>query len=145
MVTANTLIEERERFLRELRFNKTRFVDFLGAMAPHYKQPLARQIGIFFHATAQQACRCSRTTGRALCIFTISPIRRMQRDRSFSRSSGIMMRRRTVQLCVRFLHPRTDGEARQIASSLLAAATRKRAIPNSSPWEAPTSRFRALV
>ena len=50
MVTANTLIEERERFLRELRFNKTRLVDFLGAMAPHYKQPLARQIGIFFHA-----------------------------------------------------------------------------------------------
>ena len=35
MVTANTLIEERERFFRELRFNKTRFVDFLGAMEPH--------------------------------------------------------------------------------------------------------------
>lgn len=53
MVTANTLIEERERFLRELRFNKTRLVDFLGAMAPHYKQPLARQIGIFFHAPVE--------------------------------------------------------------------------------------------
>ena len=50
-----------------------------------------------------------------------------------------------MQLCVRFLHPRMDGEVRQIASSLLAAATRKRAIPKSSPWEAPTSRFRALV
>ena len=53
MITANMLIEERERFFRELRFNKTRFIDFLGAMAPHYKQPLARQIGLFFHAPVE--------------------------------------------------------------------------------------------
>lgn len=52
MVTAEALIDERERFFQELRNNKTRFRDFLGAMAAHYRQPIARQVAIFFHAPA---------------------------------------------------------------------------------------------
>ena len=52
MVTANTLIDERNRFLSELRNNKNRFRDFLGAMAAHYRQPIGRQIALFFHAPA---------------------------------------------------------------------------------------------
>ena len=52
MVTANTLIDERDRFLSELRNNKNRFRDFLGAMAAHYRQPIGRQIALFFHAPA---------------------------------------------------------------------------------------------
>jgi len=45
MVTAEALIDERERFFQELRNNKTRFRDLLGAMAAHYRQPVARQGG----------------------------------------------------------------------------------------------------
>ena len=52
MVTAEALIDERERFFQELRNNKTRFRDFLGAMAAHYRQPITRQVAIFFHAPA---------------------------------------------------------------------------------------------
>lgn len=53
MVTAEALIDERERFFQELRNNKTRFRDFLGAMAAHYWQPIARQVAIFFHAPSR--------------------------------------------------------------------------------------------
>lgn len=49
-VTPHTLAREREGLMRELRFNRTRFIDFLGTMARHYRQPLDRQISIFFHA-----------------------------------------------------------------------------------------------
>ena len=52
MVTVRTLIDEKERFLNELRHNKNRFRDFLGAMAAHYRQPIGRQIALFFHAPA---------------------------------------------------------------------------------------------
>ena len=49
-VTPHTLAREREGLMRELRFNRTRFIDFLGTMARHYRQPLDWQISIFFHA-----------------------------------------------------------------------------------------------
>ena len=52
MVTVHTLIDEKERFLNELRHNKNRFRDFLGSMAAHYRQPIERQIALFFHAPA---------------------------------------------------------------------------------------------
>lgn len=52
MVTVRTLIDEQERFLNELRHHKNRFRDFLGSMAAHYRQPIERQIALFFHAPA---------------------------------------------------------------------------------------------
>ena len=52
MITAHRLIDEQERFFKELRYNKDRFRDFLGTMAAHYRQPIHRQVALFFHAPA---------------------------------------------------------------------------------------------
>ena len=52
MITAHRLIDEQERFFKELRYNKDRFRDFLGTMAAHYRQPVHRQVALFFHAPA---------------------------------------------------------------------------------------------
>ena len=51
MVTVHTLIDEKERFLNELRHNKNRFRDFLGSMAAHYRQPIS--------STASHRISCS--------------------------------------------------------------------------------------
>ena len=52
MTSTHTLLEERDRFYSDLRFNKNRFIDFLGAMAKHYRHPIHTQIGLFFHGSA---------------------------------------------------------------------------------------------
>ena len=50
MISAETLIAEQQQFFEELRYNKDRFRDFLHTMVHHYRQPVDRQVQIFFHA-----------------------------------------------------------------------------------------------
>ena len=52
MTTVHRLSEERSRFFSDLRYNKNRFIDFLGAMAKHYRHPISTQVGLFFHGNA---------------------------------------------------------------------------------------------
>ena len=52
MTSIHTLTEERRMFFSDLRFNKHRFIDFLGMMAKHHRHPLSAQIGLFFHGRA---------------------------------------------------------------------------------------------
>ena len=48
MISAETLIAEQQQFFEELRYNKDRFRDFLHTMVHHYRQPVDRQVQIFF-------------------------------------------------------------------------------------------------
>ena len=66
MTSVHTLIEERDRFYSDLRFNKNRFIDFLGAMAKHYRHPIHTQIGLFFHGSAAGAAYASPATWESL-------------------------------------------------------------------------------
>ena len=66
MTSIHTLIEERDRFYADLRFNKNRFIDFLGAMAKHYRHPIHTQIGLFFHGSAAGAAYASPATWESL-------------------------------------------------------------------------------
>lgn len=51
MVTAEALIDERSGSFRNCGTTRRGSV-MLGAMAAHYRQPIARQVAIFFHAPA---------------------------------------------------------------------------------------------
>ena len=66
MTSIHTLIEERDRFYADLRFNKHRFIDFLGAMAKHYRHPIPAQVGLFFHGRAAGSAYAPAATWKAL-------------------------------------------------------------------------------
>lgn len=50
MLTVDSLRTEQQQFFEDLRYNKNRFRDFLHTMVYHYRQPLDRQVQLFFHA-----------------------------------------------------------------------------------------------
>ena len=66
MTSIHTLIEERDRFYADLRFNKHRFIDFLGAMAKHYRHPIPAQVGLFFHGRSAGVAYAPAATWESL-------------------------------------------------------------------------------
>ena len=77
MTSIHTLIEERDRFYADLRFNKHRFIDFLGAMAKHYRHPIPAQVpqrqqpryrNPHPHTPQKLTLDCIRITAEAGCL-----------------------------------------------------------------------------
>ena len=66
MTSIHTLTEERRMFFSDLRFNKHRFIDFLGMMAKHHRHPLSAQIGLFFHGRAADEAYASPAVWESL-------------------------------------------------------------------------------
>ena len=66
MVSAESLIAEQQQFFEELRYNKDRFRDFLHTMVHHYRQPVDRQVQIFFHAPKSGSAYASAELWRRL-------------------------------------------------------------------------------
>ena len=77
MTSIHTLIEERDRFYADLRFNKNRFIDFLGAMAKHYRHPIPAQVGLFFHGRRMRPLRHGKRCAQR-CVTTHAAFRSLR-------------------------------------------------------------------